>query len=532
MSLTRSLLGMAFASADLLLEVDEGGRIALALGAAPDGGDTESLQGQLLADVVAPESRAGVMEAMTRRKPGRDAFTVQVRWGAAQVREAELKLFALPELAPSLSCALTYRGKPAVMSTPDAGAPPPPLADGEGLMRQVRAAMEGLTVQQRSALSFTFVDLPGVEQYMSGPQGDALMDALTQLLQSVSWNGASAARLSDERYALLGQPPGIDQLNGDLERLMERHGAEVAPKTMSAPTPHTPDPLPTLRALRMALDSFLGKGADGEPHMTFATALMRTMKDGERLRTIIAERGFELHYQPIVDLHTGAVHHFEALTRFSEGASPAGAIRMAEELALVTELDKAVADKAVRKLNSPGFGLIRIAVNVSAASLASDDYVDRLLAITGDRPDMRKRLMVEVTETAALNDLAAADRRLARLREAGIQVCIDDFGAGGASFDYLRSLSVDIVKIDGGFVKTLAESGRDNTMVRHLVELCKALDIATIGEMVETEAVAEALRGLGVNFAQGYLYGRPAKEPRTRVAEAPVRRMGVTEGWG
>ncbi len=532
MSLTRSLLGMAFASADLLMEVDDAGRIALALGASPNGADTESLQGQLLADLVVPGSRATVSEALGRRAAARETVAVQVHWGAAKVREAELKIFGLPELAPRLSCALTYRGKPGVMPAPETGAPPPPLADGEGLMRQVRAAMDGLTVQQRSALSFTFVDLPGVREHREGPQGQALMDALSQLLQSASWNGASAARLSDERYALLGQPPGIDQLNGDLERLMERHGAEIAPKTVSAPVPHMPDPLPTLRALRMALDGFLSKGVDGEPQMTFATALMRTMKDGERLRTIIAERAFDLHYQPIVDLNTGAVHHFEALTRFTEGASPAGAIRMAEELAMVTELDKAVADKVVRKLNSPGFGLIRIAVNVSAASLASDDYVDRLLAMTGERPDVRKRLMVEVTETAALNDLAAADRRLARLRETGIQVCIDDFGAGSASFDYLRSLSVDIVKIDGVFVKTLADGGKDNTVVRHLVELCRALEIATIGEMVETEHVAEALRALGVNFAQGYLYGRPEKEPRTRVAAAPARRQGVTEGWG
>lgn len=531
MSLTRSLLGMAFASADLLLEVDEAGRIVLALGAAPNGGDTESLQGQLLSDLAAPSSRADVAEALGRRGAGRQTAIVQVHWGAAKVREAELKLFGLPELAPRLSCALTYRGKVSAMAAAEAGAAPP-LADCDGLMRQVRAAMEGLSVQQRSALSFTFVDLPGMQAQAAGPRGAALMDALARLLQSASWHGASAARLSDERYALLGQPPGVDRLNDDLERLMERHGAEVTPRTASAPAPHTPDPLPTLRALRMALDGFLSKGADGEPEMAFATALMRTMKDGERLRTIIADRAFELHYQPIVDINIGAVHHFEALTRFTAGASPAGAIRMAEELALVTELDKAVADKAVRKLNSPGFGLIRIAVNVSAASLASDDYVDRLLAMTGDRPEMRKRLMVEVTETAALNDLAAADRRLARLREAGIQVCIDDFGAGSASFDYLRSLSVDIVKIDGGFVKTLADGGKDTTVVRHLVELCRALDIATIAEMVETEPVADALRGLGVNYAQGYLYGRPEKEPRTRLTEAPARRVGVMEGWG
>ena len=91
---------------------------------------------------------------------------------------------------------------------------------------------------------------------------------------------------------------------------------------------------------------------------------------------------------------------------------------------------------------------------------------------------------------------------------------------------------MDIVKIDGAVrADGLADGGKDDTVVRHLVELCRALEIATIGEMVETEQVAEALRALGVNFAQGYLYGRPEKEPRTRLA-APARRQGVMEGWG
>lgn len=532
MSLTRNLLGMAFASADLLVEVDEKGRIVLALGAAPDGIDTESLKGRLLANLFTPASGVDVAGALASRTQGRTTLPVQVRWGDARVRDADLKLFGMPELAPHCSCAIIYRGAtaPAMMEVADGT--PPPLVDGDGLIQKVVSAFEGLSVQQRSVLSFTFVDLPGVESHAAGPDGKALMAALCKLLQSASWNGASAARLSEERYALLGQPPGLDDLGEDLERLLEEHGAEVTPRTLSAPVPPTSDPLPTLRALRLALDGFLKKGADGEPQVTFAAALMRTMKDGERLRTIIAERTFDLHYQPIVDLQTGGVHHFEALTRFSEGVSPAGAIRMAEELALVVELDKAVADKAIRKLHSPGFGLIRIAVNVSANALESDDYADRVLAMTADRPEVRKRLLVEVTETGALNDVAAANTRLARLREAGIQVCIDDFGAGSASFDYLRSLSIDIVKIDGCFVKALAGGGKETTMVRHLVKLCSDLNIATIAEMVETEEVANTLRGLGVHYAQGYLFGKPEREPRIRLEQKPARRMGMAEGWG
>jgi EAL domain-containing protein (putative c-di-GMP-specific phosphodiesterase class I) len=138
-----------------------------------------------------------------------------------------------------------------------------------------------------------------------------------------------------------------------------------------------------------------------------------------------------------------------------------------------------------------------------------------------------------VTETAALADIAAANRRLGALRDAGIKVCIDDFGAGSAAFDYLHGLSVDAVKIDGGFVRQIDGDARARTMVSHLVDLCASLNLTTIAEMIETEDAAKAVQALGVGYAQGWLFGRPEAEP---VTIAPVaqraRRQGVVDAWG
>ena len=273
---------------------------------------------------------------------------------------------------------------------------------------------------------------------------------------------------------------------------------------------------------------------------TYAQALdqynasLRDMLDREQsIRSIVRDREFALYYQPIVDLKTRAVHHFEALARFGKGSGPAAAIRMAEELALIDGFDLAVAEKAVRRLREPGGGLLKIAVNVSGASLANDAYVAALLKMTASAPDDRRRLMVEVTETAALADLAAADRRLGALRNAGIKVCIDDFGAGSASFDYLRGLSVDAVKIDGALVRDIDIDARTRTLVAHLVELCGSLDLETIAEMIETDQVADALRDLGVTHGQGWLFGRAEAEPRTILNTPAIRgrRQGVVEGW-
>src|SRR5690606_31133772 len=112
-----------------------------------------------------------------------------------------------------------------------------------------------------------------------------------------------------------------------------------------------------------------------------------------------------------VALDTRAVHHFEALARFGDNG-PAALIHMAEQLGLIEALDLAVAEKALARMRSPGSGLLKVAVNLSAASLADDRYVEGLLRMTAVSPDIRHRLTVEVTETAALADIEAADRRL------------------------------------------------------------------------------------------------------------------------
>lgn len=250
---------------------------------------------------------------------------------------------------------------------------------------------------------------------------------------------------------------------------------------------------------------------------------------------MVRERRFDLHYQPIVDLKTGAVHHFEALSRFKGTDSPANAIRMAEEMALINGFDIAVAEKALNRLRQRGAGLLKFAINVSGASLADDAYVQALLRMTSSTLEERKRLIVEVTESAALSDVEAANRRLGALRSAGIKICIDDFGAGAASYDYLRRLSVDTVKIDGTFIQGLETDPRARTLIEHLVDLCRSLKVETIAEMIETEGAADILRDIGVDQGQGWVFGKAEAEPRTIIQYSePVaaRRVGAVAGWG
>ncbi|MFC0634329.1 EAL domain-containing protein [Brevundimonas balnearis] len=529
MTIRRSLLGLAFAAADLLLEIDGDGRIRMALGSSPTGaGSAEGLGGQPLLDVVGKASRTVLRQALAELKPGRrsPALDIVLTVDAGLVRRGTARLFSLPDLAPAISCAISFEGAPFRLDLLSA----PPVLSSAGFLERTHRALLG-PGEEPCELSVAFIDVAGLAEAAGKDEaGRRTLDRVESALQAASVDGASAARLADDRYAVLRAADDTLDIVGEVAEAARAEGVDIAVRGADVGLGGAAAPVHALRALRFAVEGCLKDEGLQNPEMTFTASLMRTLKDADRFRAVVRERRFDLHYQPIVDLKTGAATHFEALARFSADASPADTIHMAEELALIEGFDLAVAEKAITRLRQPGAGLFKFAVNVSASSLSADSYVQNLLRLTAVSPEVRRRLIVEVTETAALADPAAADRRLAALRGAGIKVCIDDFGSGSAGFDYLRRLSVDAVKIDGGLVDGFEQDLRATQVIRHIVEMCREMNLAVIAEHVETEACLEALVALGVNQGQGYLFGRPASEPRLPRTEA-VRRKGELEAW-
>lgn len=267
-------------------------------------------------------------------------------------------------------------------------------------------------------------------------------------------------------------------------------------------------PAERARALRYSLGRFLAAGGAQD---SFQAHVRQTADELDRFNAIVAEGAFELTFQPVVSLADGELHHFEALTRFEASESPADTIRFAEELDLILDFDLAVLARVVDALaKTPAE--VRIAVNVSALSLMTPDFLAAFQAVAGSETDPG-RLMVEITETQALGDLDRADRLIGELRAAGHPVCLDDFGAGAATLEYLRRLNVDYVKIDGRYMPEGEAHPRDAVILKHLTALCRELGVATIAEMVETEGTAELLKGLGVDLAQGFAYSRPLSAP-------------------
>lgn len=530
MALNSRLLGLAFASADTLVEIDGEGRIVLAMGAAPAVGHAPeaSWTNRALIDLFEPRSAERLKAALDGLTPGARSDPVDLLYalGHGAYRRVRVRVFSLPELAPHCSCALTWLGQKFELETPE----DKPLVTREDLMRRTSVLLGD---QGGNPLSLAFVDVTGLDK-VEGEQLESLTARLTRALQDVSADGVSASHLAGGAYALLRSESDTASVEDVIHNVAALEGIDVGAEVRQVQLTPAVDRQATLRAMRHALEVCITGGALDDPDITFKKTLDRTLVQMDRFRAMVKARDFALHYQPIVDLKSGAVHHFEALARIPGSTGPESTIRLAETLALIDSFDLVVAEKAIQQMLRPGFGLTRVAVNVSAGSLASDAYAEALMRLTANHPDMRRRLSLEITETASIVDLGGAQRRLARMREAGFRIYLDDFGVGASSFDYLNHLTVDGVKIDGTFVLRACEDEKSRTLIRHLVGMCAGLDLKTVAERVETGEVAELMQKLGVQMGQGWFFGKPEPQPRLErpAVAATGRRRGAVESWG
>jgi EAL domain-containing protein (putative c-di-GMP-specific phosphodiesterase class I) len=220
-------------------------------------------------------------------------------------------------------------------------------------------------------------------------------------------------------------------------------------------------------------------------------------------------------YQPIVDLASGRVSGVEALMRWHHPlrgpVSPLRFIPLAERTGAIVGMGEWMLRTAIGQLaqwHSQGFELA-LAVNVSIRQLDEPSFTETLFGILRDngiRPDC---LTIELTESVLIRDLEQTAHHLGLLRAHGIKVAIDDFGTGYASMSYLRSLPVDVVKIDQSFVQGLTSGGTEPALVRSIVELAAALGIEVVAEGIEQVDQAHILRALNCSTGQGFLWSRP-----------------------
>jgi diguanylate cyclase len=242
-----------------------------------------------------------------------------------------------------------------------------------------------------------------------------------------------------------------------------------------------------------------------------------------RLRKAIEREQFVLYYQPKLDARDGSLVGLEALARWDDPErglmGPAHFIPLLEETGLILEMGSWALRQALsdhRHWQLAGLKPPRIAVNVSAIQLHRPDFADTVLAAIADSGADADALELEITESLIMQDIETGTRSLQRLRDAGVCIAIDDFGTGYSSLRYLAKLPLDALKIDRAFVITMLEDPSSMAIVAMVISLAHALKLKVVAEGVDAESQAAALRRMGCDEMQGYLFSTPVAAETTR----------------
>ncbi|MGY1750217.1 EAL domain-containing protein [Modestobacter sp. SYSU DS0511] len=401
-----------------------------------------------------------------------------------------------------------------------------------------------------------------VNDHLGHSAGDQVLVEFARRLRGVARAGDLVVRLSGDEFAVVtGEAMTGEQSSALAERIVlaaaapfvvsalgadgpAEHlvslGASVGVASADGRLPGSLDDLLHQADLAMYRAKSLGRGrvahfgsellADAE-----ATDVVRARHAMERrLRHAIETGGLTLHYQPVVALPGGQVTGVEALARWDDAelgvVPPDRFIPLAEQTGLVVDLGRWVLQTACREAagwpTGPTGLAATVAVNVSAVQLAQRDFTDDVVRALADSGLAPERLCLEITETAAITDLGATAARLTQIRDLGVRLALDDFGAGHSALSLLRALPLDLVKIDRSFVERVASDTADAVLVRLVVEAAHSLGRRVLAEGVESDEQARQLIAMGCDAAQGWLFGKP--EPASPALTARLTRRAVS----
>ncbi|MET0281175.1 MAG: EAL domain-containing protein [Steroidobacteraceae bacterium] len=370
------------------------------------------------------------------------------------------------------------------------------------------------------------------------PLGDRLIAKLGELIRSRMVPGALAARMSGDRFAILlptnDEDAGhfAEALRAGVEKLTVMHLGGAADSSFQASIsigvaavndPHA-DLAHALAVTETACKAAKDRGRNRvELYQVSDLSIMRRYEDiniAPTLRAALVEGRVRLDAQLIAPLPgNGATKpHYELLLRMiddnGESVGPARFLSAAIRYQLMPEIDRWVVQEALRLLQPHADLLADVPVvftiNISGQSLVDDLFVEFLIPLIRASGINPKVLCFELTESAAVANLSRAETMMKRLRELGCSIALDDFGTGLSSLAYLRALPIDMLKIDGSFVRDVLKDPRAESMVQAIAQLARSMQLVTVAEYVETEEIRLRVASLGVDYGQGFAISRPA----------------------
>lgn len=386
----------------------------------------------------------------------------------------------------------------------------------------------------------------GVNDTHGHPVGDKLLQSVAERLRAALGEADLLARLGGDEFAVIQHDPrslqDVREFADRMCRLMAEK-FEIAGLTLQIGASigvalGERDPLGASEIVRRADTALYNAKATGRGGYCVYSREFDVAARAERimeaeLRAAVGAGQLVLHYQPIVDISTGRPTGYEALLRWHHPergmVSPADFVPLAEKTGSIVEIGRWVVEQACRDIVSLP-ECVRVSVNVSPVQLKTGtlvSIVEGALCASQLEPG---RLMIEITETAMLENSESNLRQLQALKALGVRLAVDDFGAGYSSINYLQTFPIDCIKIDRSFVRDLGSCPKADVFVKAINQLARDLCMSTIAEGVETTAQRDALIALGSTEAQGFLFGRGMpilNVVASHMADADARRVAA-----
>jgi len=372
-------------------------------------------------------------------------------------------------------------------------------------------------------------DFKAVNDRLGHAAGDELLKAVASRLRGCLRAHDTPARLGGDEFAIVLEEASAEVAREVADRLVETLGRPFALSggdgrvaasvgvALSAQHRGGAEHLLQCADLAMYEAKHAGKGRVCDFHPELQTAVMRRHSLKDDLEYAIERDELRLCYQPIVDLRDGSMSAAEALLRWEHPewgtVSPAAFIPVAEESGLIVRLTQFVLERACRDaMRWPAAGDGRplpVHVNLSVRDLHEADLADRVAGTLQRSGLPPEALLLELTEGALMQDIGLATAALKSLRDLGLRLAIDDFGAGATSLTYLRSFPLDMLKIAKPFMEGLSRSRADGVLVRTIVELGHALELSVVAEGIESSEDHRALLAIGCELGQGFRFAEP-----------------------
>lgn len=437
-------------------------------------------------------------------------------------REVPLDMagYCMPDMENHLFLAFRVNGSDAQEEARD---PESGLHDPEGFTEIVSGALSTGGDEDRQLTVIEMPELQDLRERLNSDSDDHLQRTIGAVLKANSVDGDAAGKINDERYGLVHGP---DLNVADLEKQISAfaktadpkgEGVETKTATIQADTGSMSEADLATSVLFLMNDLRRNQGKDFTLD-TLSTKLSDIVGEAtqsvEAFKRMVGNNTFDMAFHPIVDITTGKPHHYEVLARFGaigNSGSPYRDITLAEETGMIREFDLAMTKKCIDWLLENGEGgKYKVAVNLSGHTISDDSFVVELHALLDQYKWARNSLMFEITESSEIKDLTAVNAVLQGLRKKGFKVCLDDFGAGSANFQYLSTLEVDVVKLDGPALKQARSGPRGRAFIKALTTLCDELHIEVVAEMIDDLPGLTFVRQCGITFVQGYIYGKPS----------------------